>query len=635
MNRREYIKRDIESIRNMKSDYSFFTYKLPKQRFIKDNFKFEQVYCKNKNNFYDFEDDYVDLKLYSNEFEKVKIDVDKIIYKLYHKKYTLLEKENMISLLIRNIKNYINIWNNNTNSKSSCDVNIYFKILLAFNCDEEIISIVNQFHSDVFENNDKFKNCDYVNSKCLDFSELYIAAGDRALFENDDFRLAKRFYELALLDWRNNKYKKNPILEDAKEKCFNFENINTKYNKIMNALESHQNYNNISQLVDDFFNTIKSEFNNVEDVIIARRILLLVGFIKEKTMNHMLYKLSEEDEIIYIHLVDDVIYNISKLKDGPSLLIADYVKVRMQNKKNKDSIKFMLEIFMLAKAKYIIEQLRFNLLLKTTRNDIAYYTSLDNLFYMCPCNAEEETFIGKLALMNVSYMNDPNEGKILQKFLYGNRKYKGKEESKNANIPYVFLKCFTTQTDYLPMWEMYGNHAEGCCIVFDTNEMLKRNFKQCIPLYQICYLTKQNDGYNLEKDKNENLSHYDKVKDNLDILKNVLSQKNTSKIFNNILCKILGDIVYLFKDSSYSYEHEIRMILTYDSVSSDFKYTSGKFPLLFVYPKFKIFIKEIILGPKFSDACLKIPYLQEQIEKMCMILSIDSPKIKYSNIDYK
>lgn len=114
MNRREYIKRDIESIRNMKSDYSFFTYKLPKQRFIKDNFKFEQVYCKNKNNFYDFEDDYVDLKLYSNEFEKVKIDVDKIIYKLYHKKYTLLEKENMISLLIRNIKNYINIWNNNT-----------------------------------------------------------------------------------------------------------------------------------------------------------------------------------------------------------------------------------------------------------------------------------------------------------------------------------------------------------------------------------------------------------------------------------------------------------------------------------------------------------------------------------------
>lgn len=631
MNRREYTKRDIESIKNMKSDSSFFTYKRLTQKFIKDNFKFEQVYSKYKNNFCYFEDDYVDFKLYSNDFEKVKNDVDTIIYKLYHKKYALLEKENMIRLLIQNIKKFINIWNNNNtnNNKSSCDVKIYFKILLAFNCDEEIISIVNQFY------NDRFKNNDFVNSKSLDFSELYISAGDRALFVNDDFRLAKRFYQLAVLDWKNNKYKKNPILGDTKEMCFNFENINAKYNEIMNALKSYQNYNKISQLVDDFFNIIKSEFANVEDVMIARRIWILVGCIKEKTMNHILYKLSEEDESIYINLVDDVIYNISKLKDGPSLLIADYVKNRTQNKKNKDSIKFMLEIFMLAKTKYIIEQLRFNLLLKTTRNDIAYYTSLDNLFHMCPCNAEEETFIGKLALMNVSYMNDPNEGKILQKFLYGNRKYKGKEESKNANVPYVFLKCFTTQTDYLPMWEMYGDHAEGCCIVFDTNEILNRNLNHCIPLYQICYLTKQNDGYNLEKDKNEHLSHYDKVKDNLDILKNISSHKNTSKIFNSILYKILGDIVYLFKDSSYSYEHEIRMILTYDSVSNDFKYTSGKFPLLFVYPKFKIFIKEIILGPKFSDACLKIPYLQEQIEKMCRILSIDSPKIKYSNIDYK
>lgn len=317
----------------MKSDYSFFTYKPPTQRFIKDSFKFEQVYCNNKINFYNFEDDYVDFKLYSNDFEKVKIDVDSIIYKLYHKKYSLLEKENMISLLMQNIKNFIKIWYNT--NKSSYDVKIYFKILLALNCDEEIISIVNQFYSVFFENNDNFKNSDCVNSKSLDFSELYIAAGDRALFANDDFRLAKRFYKLALLDWGNNKYKKNPIYGNAKQKCLNFENINTKYNEIINALELHQNYNKISQLVDDSFYTIKSEFNKVEDVIIARRILLLVGFIKEKTMNHMLYKLSEEDEKIYIDLVDNVIYNVSKLKEGPSLLITYYVKDCIQNKKIK------------------------------------------------------------------------------------------------------------------------------------------------------------------------------------------------------------------------------------------------------------------------------------------------------------
>lgn len=43
----------------------------------------------------------------------------------------------------------------------------------------------------------------------------------------------------------------------------------------------------------------------------------------------------------------------------------------------------------------------------------------------------------------------------------------GSLQRKNARYPYVFIKCFTPQIDFLPMWEMYGDYAEGCCLVID------------------------------------------------------------------------------------------------------------------------------------------------------------------------
>ena len=127
----------------------------------------------------------------------------------------------------------------------------------------------------------------------------------------------------------------------------------------------------------------------------------------------------------------------------------------------------------LTKTVNAIQQIKQGLLVKEVDDDvdIAYYTSIDNLFLMLPCKAKKKEYIGKLAIMNISYMNDPNEGKTLQKFLYGKEIERTRRKRRDVRVPYVFLKCFTTQIDYLPMWEMYADHAEGCCIVISWNKI--------------------------------------------------------------------------------------------------------------------------------------------------------------------
>lgn len=46
-------------------------------------------------------------------------------------------------------------------------------------------------------------------------------------------------------------------------------------------------------------------------------------------------------------------------------------------------------------------------------------------------------------------------------------------------------------------------------------------------------------------------------------------------------------------------------------------------------------IKEIILGPKFENAAMKIPFLQEQLDRMSEITNSKTIKISLSNIDYR
>lgn len=94
----------------------------------------------------------------------------------------------------------------------------------------------------------------------------------------------------------------------------------------------------------------------------------------------------------------------------------------------------------LTKTVNAIQQIKQGLLVKEVDDDvdIAYYTSIDNLFLMLPCKAKKKEYIGKLAIMNISYMNDPNEGKTLQKFLYGKEIERTRGKRRDVRVPYVF-----------------------------------------------------------------------------------------------------------------------------------------------------------------------------------------------------
>lgn len=73
----------------------------------------------------------------------------------------------------------------------------------------------------------------------------------------------------------------------------------------------------------------------------------------------------------------------------------------------------------LAKAAHLSELLLDELNAEDDNEEIAYYTSADVFSYMLPEKCKEEDKkddrLGKLTVMHLSYMNDPNEGKLCKR----------------------------------------------------------------------------------------------------------------------------------------------------------------------------------------------------------------------------
>ncbi len=272
---------------------------------------------------------------------------------------------------------------------------------------------------------------------------------------------------------------------------------------------------------------------------------------------------------------------------------------------------------------------------KTLNEDPIYYTSLKTLFYMLPDACRDDlSKCGKLSIMHVSYMNDPTEGRVLYKRL-------GKEKLSDTiirgriitNMAYVFMKCFTNQMDYLPMWEIYGDHAEGCCIVLDKEQFIGQESD----LFRVCYLDADNSVTRVNNPAftKEEINY---LEDSLINLKECANTFEENEM--DVLRVCLADIRHLFKESSYSYEHEMRIIKTFDMKNDAFQHTKSddpikKSPLLYVRSDKPVHIKEIVLGPKFSEISCRVPYLQEQIEEMSNLTNNKMPIITKSSIHYR
>ena len=272
---------------------------------------------------------------------------------------------------------------------------------------------------------------------------------------------------------------------------------------------------------------------------------------------------------------------------------------------------------------------------------------------------------GKTRLNNANYMNDPEEGVILEDIL--------KLEKRNPLEPSSwFLMSFTSKTDDLAMWSQYGNNAEGVCIVLNENDFARYHSLSDLPwyqknsdkqighkmnssveiqndtssnesniemttrdnditqnseekhstpnsnqdyLYRVAYVHYSNDQFDIEETELFSNEEVTRLKKLLVDLKSELKDYEDSEdpFYKKAIADCIEEIRYLFKSVDYKYEEELR-ILQYAKLRSDndkikIDY-SPEFGKLYLERKENIQIDEVIFGPKFPNPEYVTPLLK-------------------------
>ena len=269
----------------------------------------------------------------------------------------------------------------------------------------------------------------------------------------------------------------------------------------------------------------------------------------------------------------------------------------------------------------------------------------------------------------VNYMNDPEEGIVIEKIL-------GLDRRDILEPSSWFLMSFTNKTDDLAMWSQYGDDAKGVCLVLreddfsrftsfndvswrkeaiplvetmskiestlsydlkgspnelnnikptvavkDEEKRSKSEKKENVPkgdsdyLYRIAYVKNIGEDIELEQTELFSKSEIEDLAKMLNSLKKKLDSgsKVTEKNYQDAIAECIEEIRYLFKSVDYKYENELR-ILRYSNLDPSNKEikidkTSGV-GKLYVERKNSIQIGEIIFGPKFPNPEYVTPLLK-------------------------
>ena len=286
---------------------------------------------------------------------------------------------------------------------------------------------------------------------------------------------------------------------------------------------------------------------------------------------------------------------------------------------------------------------------------------------------EESSFsiVGKTRLNNANYMNDPEEGIIIEKIL-------GLDRRDALEPSSWFLMSFTIKTDDLAMWSQYGDDAKGVCLVLreddfsrftSFNDVSWRREKVSLEFSDKIYLMKSelNSGFEKSVFRSESENSDDTVNDegtepnseekdsvskgnvdylyriayvndsggkfsiektelfndyeikNLETLLKALKEKLDKDLnkgdyfYQKAISDCIEEIRYLFKSVDYKYEDELR-ILRYanlDPSNEEIKIDkSSGIGKLYVERENPIQIAEVIFGPKFANPEYVTPLLK-------------------------
>lgn len=516
--------------------------------------------------------------------------------------------------------------------------------LLCYGCEDTVWEEITEWHTAVSENKNFAKSTFLPN-----FDRLYIRQADRFLFLELNTEEALKFYGLAAMLWDHEPDAKETNSDDY---FVSFTRQYELYSRILKGASYpygtssqpsafFQLYNRIihsgisssslSEKLSTFVLSIQEIMESPSSRSLHRARLALLMFIVI-TKKHFIPELARLYDDPDRERWEVAIMEKSRLLEDTGYSILSHYAAHMTW---KSGTRYFDSYLRLAKAAYLSELLLDELNAEGDAAEIAYYTSAEVFSYMLPekCTKEEgkEGCLGKLTVMHLSYMNDPNEGKTLQKAIYGPSYGALQKGRKPLDVPFVFVKCFSPRIDYLPMWEMYGDHARGCCLVIDweTSKWMEEEAEPV--LYHVCYLRKQGNSYVVLNEDNEKLSRSCRaINSQLQELHNVAEE--IAEQDRRYLDDVLGKVLYLFKDSSYSYEQELRVIY---QTKDNILHTDGDRPWLFVQTPFPLQLDEVILGPKFPDVSTRVPYLQEQLDLMCEKTGTEKPRITLSEIDYR
>ena len=333
-------------------------------------------------------------------------------------------------------------------------------------------------------------------------------------------------------------------------------------------------------------------------------------------------------------------------------------------KENSERINQLIKIYSL------VQQIKYELGLKTEDKNrklkFGHYTSGKALQSILGKEDKAPFSIsGKTRLNNANYMNDPEEGEILENIL--------KLEKRNPLDPSSwFLMSFTSKTDDLAMWSQYGNNAEGVCIVLNENDFAHYHSLSDLPwyqknsdkqishkmnssveisndissnesnkemttrdndntqnsedkystpntnqdyLYRVAYVHYSDDQFDIEETELFTSEEVTRLKGLLVDLKSELRDYKNSgdPFYKKAIADCIEEIRYLFKSVDYKYEEELR-ILQYANLNSDndkikIDY-SPEFGKLYLEREENVQIGEVIFGPKFPNPEYMTPLLK-------------------------
>ena len=165
--------------------------------------------------------------------------------------------------------------------------------------------------------------------------------------------------------------------------------------------------------------------------------LLLAYYIQESSLEYMLDVMRKYADITKLDSINrqNIFESIRKNHSKTLTPIREYINRVEENEQVFKNCFDLLKVRGYTKS--IAEFLKRD---NSDKTELAYYTSVDTFSYMLPSKAVDK-MLGRLSIMNIAYMNDPNEGKTLQKYLFsGQVPFEGDgKQRKNARYPYCLL----------------------------------------------------------------------------------------------------------------------------------------------------------------------------------------------------